>query len=303
MIDLSSLMQRTWKITWKHKILWGAGSLMIFIVFLFLPLIFAPFFLLFDPYGMARGIDDIWPLLLMAGGFLALIVVGYGVNSLMRPVMVLGVLKAERGAEKLSLQELLREGTLFFWRFLGLVLLLALAITVVNFGLMGIQIVASIFTLGLANLCLWPLSFLIYPLMYAAMAVMELAEASMVVDGLGVMEALRRAWDIVLKNKMSVFLVALILYVGLSIISSFIFVPVFMPMGFMPMLIAEDILPRNSLWILGLGYLVALPIIAFAQGIILALTKTGWTLTYLRLSLVPPTENNTPILADEPPQV
>ncbi len=287
MIDFNDLIQRTWKITWKHKILWGAGFLMLLVVFLFLPLIFAPFFLLFDPYGTARGIDDIWPWILMAGGFLALIVVGYGVNSLMRPVMVLGALKAERGAEKLSPKELLQEGALFFWRFLGLVLLFALAITVVNFGLMGIQIAASIFTLGLANLCLWPLSFLTYPLLYAAMTVMEVAEAAMVVDGLSVMDALRRTWKIILTNKMSVFIVALLVYIVLGIVSSFIFIPFFLPISLLPMLISEDILPRSFLWVFGLGYLILLPVMAFVQGIVLALTKTGWTLTYLRLSAAP----------------
>ena len=122
----------------------------------------------------------------------------------------------------------------------------------------------------------------------------------MVVDGLGVMEALRHAWDIVLKNKMSVLLVALILYVGLTLLSSFITVPVFMPIGFLPTLIIEDILPHNFLWIFGLGYLVAIPIVAFVQGIVLAMMKIGWTLTYLRLSPAPPVEDNTPITANEP---
>jgi len=163
--------------------------------------------------------------------------------------------------------------------------------------IMGIQMVASMLTLGLASMCMLPLSFLVYPLLYAAMAVMELAEASMVVDGLGVMEALRRAWDLVLKNKMSVLLVALILYVGLALLSSFITVPVFMPIGFLPMLIIEDILPRNFLWIFGLGYLVAIPIVAFVQGIVLAMMKIGWTLTYLRLS--PPAASNAPVFAEE----
>lgn len=290
MIDFNDLIQRTWKITWKHKILWGVGFLMLLVVFLLLPLIFAPFFILLDPDGMSHRINDAWPWILMAGGFLALIVVGYGVNSLMRPVLVLGALKAERGAEKLSLKELLREGAFFFWRFLGLVLLFALAITVVNFGLIGIQIAASIFTLGLANLCLWPLSFLTYPLLYAAMTVMEMAEAAMVVDGLGVMDALRRTWKIILANKMSIFIMALLMYIVLGMVSSFIFIPFFLPISFLPILISEDILPRSFLWVFGLGYLVILPVMAFVQGIVLAITKTSWTLTYLRLSAAPSNE-------------
>jgi hypothetical protein len=274
----------------------GAGFLMMLAVFLFLPLMFAPLLLLIDPDGMARGIDVIWPWILMSVGFLALIVVGYGVHSLMRPVMVLGALKAERGAEKLSLNELLREGTLFFWRFLGLVLLFALAITVVNLGLAGIQILASILTLGLANLCLWPLSFLIYPLLYAVMTVMEVAEAAMVVDGLSVINALRRTWRIILANKMSVFIVALLVYIVPGMVSSFIFIPFFLPISFLPILISEDILPRSFLWVFGLGYLVILPVMAFVQGIVLVLTKTGWTLTYLRLSAAP---SNMPSFSEE----
>lgn len=300
MIDLNELINRIWKITWKHKILWGAGFLTLLVTFLFIPLMFVPVFLLLGSNDSYRMLNEVWPWVLMLCGFVFFIAASYVISSIMRPALVLGTLKAERGAEKLSAGELLREAAAYFWRFLGLMLLFFVAFMAVYAVIMGIQMVASILTLGLASMCLWPLTFLIYPLMYAAMTVMELAEASMVVDGLGVMEALRRAWDLVLKNKMSVLLVALILYVGLTLLSSFITVPVFMPIGFLPTLIIEDILPRNFLWIFGLGYLVVIPIVAFVQGIVLAMMKIGWTLTYLRLSPVPPVEDNTPITANEP---
>jgi len=297
MIDLNELINRIWKITWKHKILWGAGFLSLLVTFMFIPLMFVPVFLLLGSNDSNRMLNEVWPWVLMLCGFVFFIAASYVISSIMRPALVLGALKAERGAEKLSADELLREAAAYFWRFLALMLLFFVTFMAVYAVIMGIQMVASILTLGLASMCLWPLTFLIYPLMYAAMAVMELAEASMVVDGLGVMEALRRAWDLVLKNKMSVLLVALILYVGLALLSSFITVPVFMPVGFLPMLIIEDILPRNFLWIFGLGYLVAIPIVAFVQGIVLAMMKIGWTLTYLRLS--PPAASNAPVFAEE----
>ena len=297
MIDLNELINRIWKITWKHKILWGAGFLTLLVTFLFIPLMFIPVFLLLGSNDSYRTLNEVWPWVLMLCGFAFFIAASYVISSIMRPALVLGALKAERGAEKLSDGELLREAAVYFWRFLGLMLLFFVTFMVVYAVIMGIQMVASMLTLGLASMCMLPLSFLVYPLLYAAMAVMELAEASMVVDGLGVMEALRRAWDLVLKNKMSVLLVALILYVGLALLSSFITVPVFMPIGFLPMLIIEDILPRNFLWIFGLGYLVAIPIVAFVQGIVLAMMKIGWTLTYLRLS--PPAASNAPVFAEE----
>lgn len=297
MIDLNELINRIWKITWKHKILWGAGFLTLLVTFLFIPLMFVPVFLLLGSNDAYRMLNEVWPWVLILCGFVFFIAASYVISSIMRPALVLGTLKAERGAEKLSAGELLREAAVYFWRFLGLMLLFFVTFMVVYAVIMGIQMVASMLTLGLASMCMLPLSFLMYPLIYAAMAVMELAEASMVVDGLGVMEALRRAWDLVLKNKMSVLLVALILYVGLAFLSSFITVPVFMPIGFLPMLIIEDILPRNFLWIFGLGYLVAIPIVAFVQGIVLAMMKIGWTLTYLRLS--PPAASNAPVFAEE----
>ncbi len=297
MIDLNELINRIWKITWKHKILWGAGFLTLLVTFLFIPLMFVPVFLFLGSNDAYRMLNEVWPWVLMLCGFVFFIAASYAISSIMRPALVLGALKAERGAEKLSAGELLREAAVYFWRFLGLMLLFFVTFMAVYAVIMGIQMVASMLTLGLASMCMVPLSFLMYPLIYAAMAVMELAEASMVVDGLGVMEALRRAWDLVLKNKMSVLLVALILYVGLALLSSFITVPVFMPIGFLPMLIIEDILPRNFLWIFGLGYLVAIPIVAFVQGIVLAMMKIGWTLTYLRLS--PPAASNAPVFAEE----
>jgi hypothetical protein len=304
MIDFTDLISRTWKITWKHKTLWGAGFLMMMCTFMIIPLMFVPLFLLIsvesssqlERYNFLFRLFEnpiVW--IALGLGFVLYIVFCYSLSSLVRPMLILGTLKAERGAERLSPGELLHEGLPFFWRFLGLIFMFIVATMLIYSVIMVIQVVASIATLGLASMCLWPLTFLIYPVMYAAMTVMELAEAAIVVDGLSLMDALRRGWELVRNNKLSVFIVAMILYVGLGMLTSFIFVPLFMPLGFMPMLAVEGNLPNEFFWVVGICFTAFYPIMALIQGIVFVIMKAGWTLTYLRLS---PTSNNVPVFSE-----
>lgn len=304
MIDYNDLISRIWKITWKHKILWLAGFVMMMCVFAIFPLVFAPMILLLSAERSAQ-LEDYNRLFALAGnpfiwivlglGFVFFIVISYSVSSITRPMLILGTLKAERGAQSLSFGELLRESTAFFWRILGLMFLFFIAIMLIQSIISGVQVIGAILTLGLASMCLWPLTFLMYPLMYAAMVLMELAEAAIVVDGLGIMDALRKAWDLVRNNKMPVFIVTMILYFGLGMLSSVVMVPFFIPFGFMPMLMLEGNLPSEVLWIAGICFTAFYPIVAVVQGIVLTMMKAGWAITYLRLS---PASNNAPVFSE-----
>lgn len=293
--NFGEVLTRAWQITWKYKILWGAGFAMMMAAFLIFPVMLVPMFALFTSDGPSHWFDSPLLWIVMGVGFLFMLIISYGLSSLLRPMIVIGAVKAERGAERLSFGELFSEGKSFFWRFLGLMLLFAAGLLLVSSIFSAVQIIASLLTMGLASLCMIPLSFLIYPLMYIAIVLLELAETAIVVDGLGVMDSLRRGWEIVRANKMTIFIVALIMYVGLGMISMIVMLPILFPMMFMPMFMIDDSLPRGFLWILGICTMVFFPIMAFIQGIVIVLTKTGWVLTYMRLS---PSSNNAPVFVE-----
>jgi hypothetical protein len=287
--NFSEVLTRAWQITWKHKILWTAGFASMLMVFLIFPIMFVPMFAAVISNNPSRWFESPLFWIGMGVGFLFFIALSYGIGSLVRPMMVVGAVKAERGAERLSFIELLSEGKSFFWRFLSLMLLFGLGAIIVSSVFSAIQIFGSIITLGLASICLMPLSFLMYPFIFIAAVLLEFSEMAIVVEGLGVMAALRRGWEVLRTNKMTVFVMMLIMYVGLGMVSTIFILPIFFPMMFMPMFMIDESLPRQFLWIIGICSVAFFPIMAFVQGIVTVLMKTSWVLTYLRLTQKPET--------------
>ena len=140
MLDFNDLISRTWKITWTHKTLWTMGFLMMLASFLFLPIIFVPMFRLSSSGDPTRWLENPILWIAMGIGFLLLIIASYGIGSIIRPMLVVGALKAEQGADRLSFGGLFREGRTYFWRFLGLMILFAVIITLVSSVVSAIQI-------------------------------------------------------------------------------------------------------------------------------------------------------------------
>lgn len=286
--DFGEVLTNAWKITWKHKVLWGIAFVMMFATFLFFPLMFVPMFMILIEDDPMRWFENPLPWIGMALGFVLMMIVSYGVGPLIRSSLAVGALKAERGVEKLTFRELFSEGRVFYLRFLGVTLLFAVTFMLISFLFSAIQIFGTIVTMGLASLCLTPLTLLMYPLMFAGMAWMELTESAVVVDGLGVMDAFRRGWETMRSNKMNVFIVALVIYLGTGMISSFVVFPFFLPMFFAPVFLLEGGIPSNAfLWGAGIWMLIFFPVMAFVQGISMVFMKTGWLLTYLRLRQTP----------------
>lgn len=286
--SFGEVLTKAWKITWKHKALWGAAFVMTLAVYLIFPLIFAPWFMIMAEGDPTRWFDNLLPWILMGAGFILMMVISYGFTPFIRSALIVGALKAERGAEKVSFREIFSDGRAFYLRLLGVMLLYGLATMVVTALFSGIQIFGTILTMGLASLCLTPLMILMYPLMFAAIAWMELAESAVVADGLGVMDAIRRAWDTMRFNKMNIFVIALIVYVGIGMISSLVIFPFFLPIFFAPVFFIEGgELSNGLLWGIGIWMALFIPIMTVVQGIGMVFMKTTWLLTYLRLTRKP----------------
>lgn len=286
--SFGEVLTKAWKITWKHKALWGAAIVMTFVIYLIMPLMFAPWFMILSEGDPTRWFNNPLPWILLGAGFILMMVISYGFMPLIRSALIVGALKAERGAEKVSFREIFSDGRAFYLRLLGVMLLYGLATMVVTALFSGIQIFGILVTMGLASLCLTPLSFLMYPFMFIAMAWMELAESAVVADGLSVMDAIRRGWDTMRFNKMNIFVIALIVYVGIGMITSLVIFPFFLPIFFAPVFFIEGGELSNSLlWGAGIWMALFIPIMTVVQGIGMVFMKTTWLLTYLRLTRKP----------------
>jgi hypothetical protein len=284
-VDLGDVLTRAWQIAWRNKQLWLCGGLMSLVSFLFFPLMFVPMLAIVEPGPLRNvGLDPAIAFLLFFGVFILSMVLIYPVGTVLNGALALGVWHAEQGNEKKEFTSLLRESLPYFWRLLGTMLVFMGGMLLVYFVIVSIQIVVSTLTLGLGSLCFIPLSFLQYPAMLVWYVCMEQALAGVVVDNLGVLESVQRSWQLFRSNIWVYVLVGLVFYFGVSMLSAIMMIPLFLPLAFLPLAFARQEFGQALLWIGGVGVLIMMPIFAVFQGWVMALMKSGWMLTYLRLT-------------------
>jgi hypothetical protein len=128
-----------------------------------------------------------------------------------------------------------------------------------------------------------------------------------VLENLGLMDGLRRGWDIVTKNIGSFIVMGLILYLGISLIVGFIFgLPILVALG--PLVAGalagnafdtDAALPTGV--IISIFCVVAyIPVLLILSGILRTYISSAWTLTYQHLTRRPTAiEPAAPVAPDE----
>ena len=289
--DFGEVLGRAWQITWKHKILWVFGLLSMLIGLLFFPLGFAPALSIFFAEDIPFWIEQPAYMLAFFGVFVLLFAASFFIAALTQAAISVGALRAERGDENINFKEVLKASLPYFWRFLGIMALLIGGFLLVMLGFFAIYTLVSLLTLGLGAMCLVPLQFLLYPLMIVAYAWQEQALASIVVDDLNVVEAAKRGWEVFRQNMMPVVLITLILYLGVGMVSGFISIPLMIPFFIIPFSLFEEIENTRAIMIAAsLCLVVYMPVLAVLQSGVLTYMKSGWMLTYLRLTRSPEAE-------------
>lgn len=296
--NFGEVLTRASQITWRHKNLWLAGIIFTLVSFLSMPvsLIFNPSFSSFsDPSEVNRQL----PMILLANGLIILLsILSIPVYVIGLSIPSLGTLQLERGSEKLNFGELIKGVFPYFWRILGIVLLVGLGIFLVVMALMACIIFVSLFTMGLGALCAFPIFILFIPLGILVYAIVEQGISAILVDNLGISSALQRAWELVKKNLGVMALMSIIIYVGSIVVSMIISVPMMIPVfGFMfnmgsePDMQSLENFSRNMiLWTLAFS-----PFYAVFQGLLLTFMQSAWMLTYMRLTKP---QDNAPVIVE-----
>ena len=291
--NFGEVLARAWQIAWKHKGLWWAGILVSL-----LGLVSVPISLATNPAtsSFSGSLSDL-------GRNLAPVIIGNGLifllNILTIPVTVIAMLipslatvRLERGDEDVRFTELFKASLPYFWRTLGLFLLVWVGTFVVVMLLMGCVFLVSVLTLGVGVLCMFPLILVLIPVMILVYAILEQGVAATLVDNLGVRAAIQRAWDVVKKNFGVMAILSILIYLAYMIIGMVIFIPMMIPIfGMFPSMFfnpgtqqpdfaAFQDLFRNMMLVM----LVFSPLYAVLQGFLLVFMQAIWTLTYLRLS-------------------
>jgi hypothetical protein len=284
--DFGEVLRHAWQITWKHKMLWIIGILFGFFISTMFPLMFSPVFL---PVLMQNSSMDLMPALI-AGyiiAFLLFLLAMYPISVLTQTAITLGVLDADQDGEKSSLSELLKRSLPFFWRVLGLTLLFAVGMTLINLIIQAIVFLLTIVTLGIAIICMMPLMLLMYPALYIAIVWMEQTMNGIIVDNMTVMEATKQGWNLVRNNLLSVALMALVIYLGIGLVTGIIIAPMMIPFFIVLFNFTESEPNWTILSISMLCTVAVIPLFAFISGLSMIFSKSVWVLTYLRLTRSP----------------
>jgi len=299
-MDFGYVIKRAWEIIWKFKVLWifgilascgqagGAGGSNSGYRFssqdsnVTLPV--QQFFNQLNPTVIALLIA----FAIFVG--LVLIVIAIVLGTVGRVGLIRGTMKAEQGAERLTFGELWREGLAYFWRVFGLNLLIGVIIFLAILIIFITGLVLTVGTFGLGALCLLPMICLIIPFMWAVSVVIEQANVALVVENLGIIEAIKRGWQVVWGNIGSMIVMSLILILGVSLIGGAI-------IGLPLLIVAAPAIVgfttgtadaiRNGLIVSGFFFIIYLPVLLLLSGILRAYISSAWTLTYLRLTSKP----------------
>jgi hypothetical protein len=294
-MDLGEVLSRAWQIVWKNKALWifgilascsgggggGGGGNSGF-----------QFSQGEIPRGLERSFNNIqdWQIALIIGAIilfvLILIVLVTFLGTIGRIGLIKGTLEAEAGAESLPFGELFNDSMPFFWRVFGLNLLVGVALAVFGIIIAGIILFLTVITVGIGLICLIPLICLLIPLTWLIQVVLEQANIALVVEDLGIRDALQRGWDVFRENLGIMVVMGLILVLGAGIISLIIAAPliaIIVPI-ITGAVVGTDQAIGGGFLFAGLCFVVYLPVLLVLGGILRAYVGSAWSLTYLRLT-------------------
>lgn len=302
-MNFGEVLSRAWQIIWKHKVLWifgilaglgsgsggGSGN--------------PQYRFGSDDQSFNFGNYNIpayqveawfeqnwWIFVLLAIALLLLIVVVIVLSTFGRIGLARGAWQADENAPKLTFGRLFAESGRYFWRVFGLNVLI-FVLWIAFFLLITVPGIAfTVLTAGIALICLGPLFLLLccllVPLAWAVSIIVEQATVAITCEDLGLIEGLKRGWEVFRANLASQTVMFLILGIGGGIVRFLIALPVFL--AILP-LVGQLIISSGAEWMAGgIASLVLvclyIPIAIVLNGIVTTYIGTSWALTFRRLT-------------------
>ncbi len=310
-MNYSEIFSKSWKIIWKYKVLWifgilagcaegsggsngggGASSSNTY-----------HGGNNFDPNSAwwqfeqfaQRAADfieniPVWAWILIGVGFLALIAISVVLGLTGRIGLIHGAAKGDTEPARMSFGELLRESMPYFWRMFLLDLLYFGAGLAISLILILLIMLLTVVTLGIIWLVLLPLLCLLIPLSLVIDFFIKQSYVALVNDNLGVFDTVKQAWKLFQKNLGHLIVVGLIIALGGLVIGLIISLPILIV--FAPIILglingtASGM--QTALITAGVLFAIYLPIAILLNGVLRSYIYTAWTLTYRRLTSIPP---------------
>jgi len=268
------------------------------VVFLFLPIWLVVVFVVdFDSNKIAGFVENPAFIIIFVLFYLIVFVASIFLQIISRSSGILGIYRASSGIAPITFVDLIKDSFQYFWHILGVSALLYLVVLAFFLVFFACTAGLSMVTMGFATICIQPLFILMIPLSLLMMAVVEQAEAAVIVDRLSVMDSIRRGYELVRANLGTYTLITLVIYFGMNILVSIVIVPFMIPFMFFMFTNMEAGMDfGNIIRIQAVFMVVLLPVMAFVQGVGLTYLRSALMVIYLRLTNP---QNNAPAILEE----
>lgn len=305
-MDFGEVLSRSWRIIWKHKILWVFG--------IFAGLVAQAGSSIgsrsgsriqysFDSGDFSNGIvippelqqfvdnvehffntAPVWFWIVLGVSLLILGIAFWMLSIIGRAGLVRGTVDADEDAS-FHFSGLFNKSLYYFGRLFLFDLLVFACSLVVTVAFALLLIALGVATLGIGLLCLAPFFCLLIPLGWVLSIYLIQVQIALVAEDLGVWQAFSRAWQVVTGKLGEMVVMGLILFIislAAGIVLTIPFGMVFAPFA-TSLLTTGGITATAVTAALVIG-LVLLPFAILAQGILEAYIFGAWTLTFRRLT-------------------
>lgn len=277
--DYGNILTRTLQITWKYKVFWVILTFPMLFSFVIFPIAFL--YVYFFEEAQTPEISALIVIVFFVLVF-AITVISTILQVFALSAVTLGIVRVERGEGSLKFIDLLQDSRAYFWRQLGVFLIIQFSIGLIFTVFFAFVFAATMVTMGLASICLQPIMILLTPLMFLVIGVLEAAHTAVIAENLSAWDAVKRGFEIVRDHVWKYIILTVIVYFGVTLVSSFLTFPMLIPLMGFP-IFAES----GSEMLMGVTALftcIFFPVMILISVISQTLLKVSLALTYLRLT-------------------
>jgi hypothetical protein len=303
LMNYGEVLSNAWKTIWKHKVLWifgilaglgagggGGGGGRNGVNYNVNGQNFNNPNFPFGPeagYQVQNWLEQNWWVILVILAFLFFLFLVFVVLSTFGRIgLARGTWLSDEGQQKIGFGELFVASGPYFWR----VLLLAILVFVLwlAFGILVALMVGGValFTLGIGLICLIPLLCLLVPVGWAVNIIVEQAIVAIVGDNLGVIDGIKKGWEVFRTHLGESIVMGLILFVGRLVVGFILAIPIFiilLPLFGSLFFQSQSAFGTGAIISLVL-FCIYLPIAIVLNGLLTAYISAAWALTYRRLT-------------------
>lgn len=303
-MKFGEILSKAWKTIWKHKILWlfgilagcsangsvGGNSRFEFSSSTQTKQIIEPgTYPAMDQFFKSLSEISPWVWVLIAASIFILILAISFLSLMAGTLGTTGVIKGTSMADQAADDKSLSFGAIFkglkphFWKVLLMTLIVNIGGFILGVILLIPIIILTVCTFFLAGILMIPLGWFITTLVrFTTIAIVE--------ENLGIIDAVKRAWDLLIKNLGNVAIMFLILGIGGALVGLFLAIPIFVSL--LPLIINITVngyeAAYTGLTLTAILFGVALPLVIVLGGALKAYVLSAWTLTYREIAAETP---------------